>query len=224
MDVVCVKWGDKFSHEHVNRLYRMVCKNFHTDFRFVCHTDNPEGIHSDVHIIPLPDYDLEKWWWKLALFENISETQIYLDLDVIIQKDFTHFQDYVVEDKLCLVKAYWKPYVSDVKFEFDVDINSSIMIWKGDLRHIWKDYDVEYCKFKYEGIDRYLYYDKGEHLVYIPEGELYSRRYGLDWENFNLFGLEDKLYKDEDKTICIFDGWKLRFGDEAYDGFEEYYN
>ena len=61
MDVVCVKWGDKFSHEHVNRLYRMVCKNFHTDFRFVCHTDNPEGIHSDVHIIPLPDYDLEKF-------------------------------------------------------------------------------------------------------------------------------------------------------------------
>lgn len=224
MIISCVKWGDKFSHHHVNRLYKMVCKNFHADFQFVCHTDNPNEIDEGINITPLPDYDLETWWWKLSLFENVSDTQIYLDLDIVIQKDFTHFVDYVTEDRLCLVKSYWKPYVWHERSHFDVDINSSIMIWKGDLRHIWQDFDIEYCCLKYAGIDRYLYYDKEQHLNYVPEGELYSRRYGLDWENYNLFGLEDKLYKDEDKTMCIFDGWKLLFDDKAYDGFEKFYN
>ena len=38
MDVICLKWGDKFNHEHVNRLYRMVCKNIDCDFNFIRHS------------------------------------------------------------------------------------------------------------------------------------------------------------------------------------------
>ena len=34
MKIICLKWGDKFSHEHVNRLYKMVCKNYKNDFGF----------------------------------------------------------------------------------------------------------------------------------------------------------------------------------------------
>ena len=37
MKIVCLKWGDKFSHEHVNRLYKMVCKNYKDDFNFFKH-------------------------------------------------------------------------------------------------------------------------------------------------------------------------------------------
>ena len=36
MKIVCIKYGDKFSFEHVNRLYRMVKKNFKEKFDFYC--------------------------------------------------------------------------------------------------------------------------------------------------------------------------------------------
>jgi hypothetical protein len=65
MDVVCLKWGDKFNHEHVNRLYKMVCKNLDGDFNFICYTENSNNIDSRIIIRPLANYDLEKWWWKL---------------------------------------------------------------------------------------------------------------------------------------------------------------
>mgnify|MGYP001177547620 CR=1 FL=1 len=139
MNIVCLKWGDRFSHEHVNRLYRMVCKNFKHDFNFICHTENADNIDDNIIIQPLPDYGLEKWWWKLTLFEHpASVPNIFFDLDVVIQNDITHFKDYFIEDKLCLVKSYWKPY--QLK-QFDTNINSSIMLWYGDNTGLWKEFD-----------------------------------------------------------------------------------
>ena len=37
MNIICLKWGDKFSHEHVNRLYKMVCKNYKDDLYYEDH-------------------------------------------------------------------------------------------------------------------------------------------------------------------------------------------
>ncbi len=48
MDVVCLKWGDKFNHEHVNKLYHMVCKNLDCDFNFICYTENSNDIDSNI--------------------------------------------------------------------------------------------------------------------------------------------------------------------------------
>ena len=65
MKIVCIKYGDKFSFEHVNRLYRMVKKNFKEKFDFYCHTENSEKIYEDIKIVPLPkeweDYKTEDY-------------------------------------------------------------------------------------------------------------------------------------------------------------------
>ena len=36
MEIICLKWGDKFDYKHVNRLYKMVCKNYNDEFNFIC--------------------------------------------------------------------------------------------------------------------------------------------------------------------------------------------
>ena len=95
MDVICLKWGDKFNHEHVNRLYRMVCKNLDDDFNFICYTENSNNIDSNIIIRPLPDYDLENWWWKLTLFEHTTKNiTLFLDLDVVIQNNITYLKKF----------------------------------------------------------------------------------------------------------------------------------
>lgn len=235
MDVVCLKWGDKFNYEHVNRLYKMVCKNLDCDFNFICYTENSNDIDSNIIIRPLPNYDLEKWWWKLTLFEHIAENiTLFLDLDVVIQKNITHLKKYCVENKLCLIKSYWKPY--DVaRKTFDTKLNSSIMLWKNDCTNIWNKFykDQDYYMLKYNGIDGYLEYNQNKKLLYFPNNKIvYSRLYGIDENNYWKPGHTSpmKYFYAPDYDICIFNGWRKKAYDnkyvldnEGYDGFEKYY-
>ena len=240
MDVVCLKYGDKFNYEHVNRLYRMVCKNFHSDFNFICHTENSSKIDSNIIIKPLPDYDLDKWWWKLTLFEYPTKTPtLFLDLDVVIQNDITHLKDYVMEDMLCTVKCYWKPHVKNIAEppHFDMNMNSSVMLWQGDLSNVWHTFykDSDYYMSKYNGIDSFLFYNIPEILLWLGRGEVYSRLYGYDEENNYIAGSNKvpEYFLKPDYNICIFNGWKRKtlwptneylLDDEGYDGFEKYWD
>lgn len=251
MIISCVKWGDKFSHEHVNRLYRMCQKNIDEDFKFICYTENPTGIVSNIHIMPLGDYDLENWWWKLCLFEKpTDEVNIFLDLDVVIQHNITYLKNYAEKDKLRIVKAYWKPYVNNMPLEvdngnvkstdsFDMNINSSVLVWIGDLTNIWKQFisESDHFMLKYAGIDSYLYFNHNHILNYFPRNEIYSRLYGVDelnyWSSAGVKELPKGFYFEPDYKICIFNGWKRKkidqsdewvLGDSGYNGFEHYWN
>ena len=42
--IICMKWGDKYGAEYVNRLYNMVRRNLTLDFQMVCLTDDSTGI------------------------------------------------------------------------------------------------------------------------------------------------------------------------------------
>jgi len=70
-----MKWGDKFPPEYVNRLYGMVSRNLSLPFRFVCFTENNDGIRDEVEIQGLPELDLppgapERGWRKLTVFKE----------------------------------------------------------------------------------------------------------------------------------------------------------
>jgi hypothetical protein len=58
VNIICMKWGDKFPSEYVNRLYAMVSRNLSIPFRFVCFTEDGSGIRNEVEIQPLPELDL----------------------------------------------------------------------------------------------------------------------------------------------------------------------
>ena len=73
VNIICMKWGEKFPSEYVNRLYGMVKRNLTNEFRFVCFTENSKGIRPEVEIQPLPELDLpsgspERGWRKLTVF------------------------------------------------------------------------------------------------------------------------------------------------------------
>ena len=104
-----MKWGNKFSAKYVNRLYGMVFRNTNIKFRFVCFTDNADGIREEVEIQDLPELNLkpgspERGWRKLTVFKKdfggLSGTTLFLDLDVIIVKNldkfFTHPGEFLI--------------------------------------------------------------------------------------------------------------------------------
>ena len=239
MQIICLKWGDKFNHEHVNRLYKMVCKNYKDKFNFICYTENSSHINKNIEIrnLDLSD-DLEKWWWKLTLFKEAAhEPTMFLDLDVVIQNDITHYKDYCTENKIRTIKAWWKPHARDllpIEPGFNMDLNSSVIIWKGDFTNIWNHFyqNADYYMCKYMGIDSYSYFNHNHLLEYFPKKEIYSRLHGMDENNYWNYGQRSRnLFFDKDYNICIFNKWKMdkMFGgagidDSAYIGFEKYWS
>ncbi len=102
INVLCMKWGTKYGPEYVNKLYGMVTRNLQRPFRFVCLTDNNDGIHEGVDCLPLPELDLppgapERGWNKLTTFINplfdLEGKVLFLDLDVVIVGSLDSFFD-----------------------------------------------------------------------------------------------------------------------------------
>lgn len=123
-NVICIKWGDKFGPEYVNRLYKMVEKNLTIPHRFVCFTDKPEGIDAGVEIRPLPalndDGLPEKAWKKLGLFTDkladLEGQALFLDLDIVIMRNIDAL--FTIPGEFLIIK--------DWDFEDDIIGNSSV--------------------------------------------------------------------------------------------------
>jgi len=116
VNIICMKWGDKFSVSYVNKLYGMIQRNLNFPFRFVCFTEKPEGIRKEVEIQPLPELDLpkdipERGWRKLTVlakdFGGLSGTTLFLDLDVVIVDNIDSF--FTAEGEFLIVHDKRKP-------------------------------------------------------------------------------------------------------------------
>lgn len=108
-----MKWGDKFSSEYVNKLYGMVSRNLSLPFRFICFTENNNGIRDEIEIQNLPDLNLppdapERGWRKLTVFKknfgDLKGKTLFLDLDIVIvgslDKFFTYPGEFlIIHDK-----------------------------------------------------------------------------------------------------------------------------
>ncbi len=100
VNVLCMKWGNKFDASYVNRLYAMVNRNLTLPFRFVCFTEDSKGIRDEVEIKPLPELELdpslpERGWRKLTMFkeklEDLEGVALFLDLDLVIVDNIDNF-------------------------------------------------------------------------------------------------------------------------------------
>jgi len=153
MNIICMKWGNKFTADYVNRLYAMVSRNLSYKFRFVCFTEDSDGIRSEVEIQELPELDLppgspERGWRKLTVFKKnfggLSGITLFLDLDVVIvgslDEFFSHPGDFLVaHDKKNPKKIEGNSSV----FRFKIGEHSEILeyfennseIIKSEVRH-----------------------------------------------------------------------------------------
>ena len=92
-NVICMKWGTKFSPEYVNILESRVRKNVTGECRFVCFTEDASGLNPGVEVRPLPEMTglegrPERGWRKLTLFQeklaDLEGPALFLDLDVVV--------------------------------------------------------------------------------------------------------------------------------------------
>jgi hypothetical protein len=121
VNVLCIKWGRKYGAEYVNRLHSMVRRHLHRPFRFVCLTDDGEGIDPAVEVKPIPtigfaEFDERKpWtfahgWLKLTSFASplydLEGTTLFLDLDIVIVDSLDPF--FEVPGEFVVIKEWDK--------------------------------------------------------------------------------------------------------------------
>lgn len=116
VNVICMKWGKLYGPHYVNRLYEMVAQHLTLDFRFVCFTDDREGIRSEVECMDMPQINIPPEnqhlpWRKIGLFNeklgDLVGPTLFLDLDLIVIDNidclFSH------PGKFCIIHNWTHP-------------------------------------------------------------------------------------------------------------------
>lgn len=141
-NILCLKHGQKYSADYVNKLYNMVSRNITVPFTMHCITEDPDGIDPNINIISLPkipkDQNVNGWWYKPYIYSNelpIDGTILYLDLDIVICDNLDKLFDFY-PGKYCAIRDFtramrpgWKKYNSTVvRFE------------RGQLDFVWTEF------------------------------------------------------------------------------------
>jgi len=115
-NVICMKWGTKFGPEYVNRLHSMVSRHLRMPHRFVCFTDDANGLNAGIDVKPLPEMDLppgkERGWRKLSTFVSplfdLTGPTLFLDVDVVITGPLDDF--FTHPGKFLIIHDWARPW------------------------------------------------------------------------------------------------------------------
>lgn len=223
-NVVCMKWGTKFSVEYVNILASRVRKNLSGDVRFVCFTDDARGLSSLVEPLALPEMSgldgrPERGWRKLTLFQeklaDLEGDALFLDLDVVIADSLDPF--FETSDEFCIIED-WNLKGTKIG-------NSSVFKFKIGARPDVLDYFLKnrervYSEFRNE--QAYLSWaiaQKQELRYWDPAWCLsfkrhFMRRFPLGYflEPKKRPGVKIIVFHGNPNPDCVVNGWRSPLG------------
>jgi len=191
MNVIFVMAGTKYSPADVNRLYYQLSSH-NPLFNYYCYTDSSQLQLFDpkINIVKIPKKPaVQKVWNKLALFSTsfpVVGKNIFFDLDTLVVDNPFKVLDNVDWSKLTLVNCHWKTPNIVRLTNYDVTINSSVMIWDSANKSVntyWDHFinsgQKDYFLRKYVGIDRYLMHEAfdRDNFAYLPHDYLQSYKY-----------------------------------------------
>ncbi|MDN3919034.1 glycosyl transferase [Roseateles violae] len=120
--IICVKWGQKFGPDYVNRLYGMVRRNISGPFRLVCLTDDARGLRREVEAYALPELGcaapqrsmgkwrkLVLWGAELPALTGLSGPVLFIDLDSVIVDNIDGYFSYGDPEDVILARNWAKP-------------------------------------------------------------------------------------------------------------------
>lgn len=169
--IVCMKWGQRYSADYVNRLWSSIKRHTVRETRLVCFTDDPVGIDESVQCHPLPHILIPEeiaWspWRKLSLWQtplaDLSGDVLFIDLDVVITGNLDPMFDFE-PGKYCACEN-WTQKGQGIG-------NTSVFRWHvGRNPEIFRDFEADGpgIRRKY-GIEQVYISAVIDEMVYWPE-------------------------------------------------------
>jgi hypothetical protein len=138
--ILCVRFGNKYGREYVERLRNMILRHITVPYELVCLTDDQhpiEGVRSIVQ--PNANYP-RGWWHKVHMFDPnlpLRGRVLYFDLDVVIHANIDKLTVYCPGQFIGIHDFNRKFYAS---WRY---LNSSVMAWEhGTQSHIWTQFQT----------------------------------------------------------------------------------
>ena len=243
INVICVKYGKKYNHVHVNRLYEMVRRNLSLPFSFYCLTDVEDDINEKVICVPIDlSLELETYWYKMCVFDTKiygnDNTTLYLDLDTIVQNNIDHFFDKEISHSIRAVFTGEPRWDENNGMKWKTAINSSIMLFKPSMADNLRTHFLENIDFnilEFGGVCRYLWANHKnninffdvmkDHYSFINISSFVEDNFDFKKNKINgrSFGNVAGFFVPE-ASICMLNGCSdLGIIDDAYEYFCDYY-
>lgn len=143
INIITVKHGNNkiYDHNYVNKMYNMISRNLSLPYKFYCLTEDSRGLHTDIHVVPLPVNELKinGWWWKIYMFKpNLFDNDninFYIDLDMIVMSNIDHYMTYEPNNFIGL---------RDVAYVFNsklYTLGSGILRWNNNTQsHLYENF------------------------------------------------------------------------------------
>ena len=118
--ILCMNWGSAYGADYVNRLYSMVRRHVSGPMRFVCYTDNRQGICSEVECFDCPEVDIpspkrNRGLRKISLWNSqlpgLTGVVLFLDLDIVITGSLDDFFTYRPDCDFCVIHNWTHPHL-----------------------------------------------------------------------------------------------------------------
>jgi hypothetical protein len=144
IDIVCFKWGPKFGPEYVNNFYNAVQRNTTVEHRFICYTDDPEGVDDRIETRPFL-VDLPVWWYIIGIANpdhEHSEKVFYFDLDTVVTGN--------IDDILEMDQ----PFATISDFGWVKGLQTAFIMWDRETRNnVWDYFTTKYRPEDYANLD-----------------------------------------------------------------------
>lgn len=194
--VICVRFGNRYGREYVERLRNMVARQMRTSYEFVCLTDDHHPI-TDVRSIVQPQAGYTKLWWhKVHLFDKnlpIKGRILYFDLDVVIHGDIARLAEYK-SPKFAGIRDFNRKFYPGWQY-----LNSSVMSWThGTNNNIYDDFKRDpHTAMRLQGDQDWIWKLCKNEISFWPESWIQSYK----WEVRGRDALVDRTGRRGFKTI-----------------------
>ena len=177
INIICMKWGNKFSPDYVNKLFNMVQRNLSIEHDFICFTDDKEGLQKGIIIkklekLPIGQryYD-DGCWPKLLMFKknfgNLSGVILFLDLDTVIISDIAPMINFIQQNREKVVM------LQERKDKHMLGVHNSAFVgfiaskWDSIFDEYINNYYIAHSKYRTE--QAYLSHQLGENVILWPQ-------------------------------------------------------
>lgn len=198
--VICVRFGDLYGREYVEKLRNMVNRHLTIPYRFVCLTDDQipmEGVYS---IIQTNSGYKKGWWHKLHMFDPdlpLSGRILYFDLDVVIHANIdklvTNYADEFVG-----IRDFNRKYHPSWRY-----LNSSVMSWShGCESNLWSEFHKDpNSSQKVMGDQDYIWKMSKDRIRFFPDEWIQSYKWEVRSRDDLVQTNGQRKFKTDDHVI-----------------------
>lgn len=138
LSVLCVRFGNRYGREYVERLRNMISRNITVPYTLYCLTDDQHSIDG-VKTLYQPNAGYQKGWWhKVHMFDpklELTGRILYFDLDVVIHNNIDRLTTFATNDFVG-IHDFNRKFHSSWKY-----LNSSVLSWNhGTQNYIWEQF------------------------------------------------------------------------------------